>query len=152
MISRTFGMERSSSYCSYIDLVIEDSHKILQKVLKRNILSRYFQGFSKIFGDLCKILEQNLWRPLKQGPCSKFLSWGLKKNVWRKFFLGGVGGGWGLLWFSIQFLLSDGECYYNEKAINFFPHLQWCCYGAWKFTITKLKYHRFLCYTTDINL
>ena len=93
MISRTFGMERSSSYSSYIDLVIEDSHKILQKVLKRNILSRYFQGFSKIFGDLCKIFEQNLWRPLKQGPRSKFSSWGAKEECVKEIFGGGGRGG-----------------------------------------------------------
>ena len=40
----------------------------------------------------------------------------------------------------------------NDKTIDFFPRLQWYCYRVWKFTITKLKYHRLLCYTTDINL
>ena len=40
----------------------------------------------------------------------------------------------------------------NDKTFDFFPHLQWYCYRVWKFTITKLKYHRLLCYTTDINL
>ena len=32
------------------------------------------------------------------------------------------GGGGACLWISIQFLLSDGECYYNDKTIDFFPH------------------------------
>ena len=44
-------------------------------------------------------------------------------------------GGGACLWISIQFLKV------TENAIVMI-----------KFTITKLKYHKFLCYTTDINL
>ena len=40
------------------------------------------------------------------------------------FEWGGGGGGGAGLWISIQFLLSDGECYYNDKTMDLFPHLQ----------------------------
>ena len=75
---------------------------------------------------------------------------GLKKNAWRKILGGGTGGGHacGFL-FNFSKVTENAN---NDKAIDFFPHLQWSCYRVWKFTITKLKYHRLLCYTTDINL
>ena len=92
-----------------------------------------------------------------QGPCSKPSSGGggggLKKNGWRKTFRGGGGGGGGGHACGFLFNFSKvTENANNAKTIDFFPHLQWCCYRVWKFTITKLKYHRLLCYTTDINL
>ena len=31
-----------------------------------------------------------------------------------------LGGRVACLWISIQFLQSDGECYYNDKTIDFF--------------------------------
>ena len=75
-----------------------------------------------------------------QGLCTEFSSGGAKEECMKEIFFGeGGGGGRTCLWISIQFLWSDGQCYYNNKAIDFFPHLQWCCYRAWKFTITKLK-------------
>ena len=43
---------------------------------------------------------------------------GAKEECVKDIF-GGVGGG-ACFWISIQFLLSDGECYYNDKTIAFF--------------------------------
>ena len=35
-------------------------------------------------------------------------------------FRQGGGGGLACLWISIQFLESDGKCYYSDKTIDFF--------------------------------
>ena len=45
---------------------------------------------------------------------------GAKEECVKEIFTGGGGGGRACLWISIQFLLSDGECYYNDKTIDFF--------------------------------
>ena len=74
-----------------------------------------------------KLLHLALRGSVSQGPRSKFSSGGAKEECAKEFFLGGWGGGAGggpCLWISIQFLYSDGECYYNDKTIDFFPHRQ----------------------------
>ena len=60
---------------------------------------------------------------LFQGPRSKFSSGEAKEECVEEMFFSFFGeGGEACLWISIQFLLSDGECYYNDKTIDFFPH------------------------------
>ena len=66
---------------------------------------------------------------------------GLKKNAWRNFF-GGRGGGWGgraggrhACRFLFNFSKVTENAVITIKLLIFFPHLQWCCYRVWKFTI-----------------
>ena len=53
-------------------------------------------------------------------------------------------GGGACLWISILFLLSDGECYYNDKTIDFFFHIFSDVAIGPKFT--KLKLNIIDCY------
>ena len=119
------------------------------RVTATKICWREIAARKGLFSKLPRETKPEYLRPfIIQGPRSKFSSEGAKEECVNDiFFWRGA-----CLWISIQFLLSDGECYYNDKTIDFFPHLQWCCYRVWKFTITKLKCNRLLCYTTDINL
>lgn len=69
----------------------------------------------------------------------------LKKNAWTK--LGRGGHAWGFL--LINYPLSDGECFYNNKAINFVPRLLWC----FRSQNSPSLYWTFKdCYATDVNL
>ena len=57
-----------------------------------------------------------------QGPRSKFLSGGGGGGLnWTNFVLGG---GWRNAWEFLFNFFSDGKCFYNDKTINIFPHLQ----------------------------
>ena len=59
------------------------------------------------------------WSGFIQGPCSKFLSGGLKKNAWTNylFCFGGGGGCGGHAW---EFLFNFRDCFITLKLLIVF--------------------------------